>query len=270
MCICAKGVKKKDPNNKRGRKRERERGERGARKRVNYVTSRRRAARSRLNKGRFFSLGSPRRGSFPIDEPSRRVGILPRVSSARFVRFERTRSGQSRSSGRGVSNKGRRQDLCERETGGKNSEGNNIVFYRRGRARRYILLIFIHASVCERNRYIGISPESIRRLFAPLEQKRESHIGIFPKKKKKRKTRFTTRRERGGLVCERRAFRQVRRIVHCFDFFFLFLYFSIPTIFLPVRLLRFNKEREREREKERKKQYLPVGHSPYQKNVICE
>ncbi|KYN28476.1 hypothetical protein ALC57_02203 [Trachymyrmex cornetzi] len=74
--------REKEGEEKRGREREEESRD--------YVTSRlgrrshrRRAARSCLNKGRFFSLGSPRRGSFPIDEPSGSyLGCLRRGSYA--------------------------------------------------------------------------------------------------------------------------------------------------------------------------------------------
>lgn len=58
----------------------------------------------------------PRFSTSRVVSDRRTVGILPRASSVRLVQRERARSGQSRSSGRAVRNKGRWQDQCERET----------------------------------------------------------------------------------------------------------------------------------------------------------
>lgn len=95
MCICAKGAEKKHQNNTRKRRieggREKERN-REARGRVNYVTSRRRAARSRLNKGRFFSLGSPRLVEGRFRSTNRRDSSSGIFGAARAPRAHTKRS----------------------------------------------------------------------------------------------------------------------------------------------------------------------------------
>lgn len=188
----------------RGRKREGKTG--SERKRVNYVTSRRRAARSRLNKGRFFSLGSPRRGSFPIDEPS-----------GSFLGCLRPGSCAS-SSHEAVSH------VAAVEAWGT-KDGDRIRAKESRETRRFLharQYCWYFARQCVNNR------SSSRDSFHLRSSKRESrtyilNTGIFRKEERTRPEFYDRKRE------DLASLKFVELCALCFAFF---LYFSIPTIFL--------------------------------------
>ena len=80
----------------------------------------------------------PRLSASRVVSDRRTVGILSRVFSARLVCVGRARSGQSRSSGRDVRNKGRRQDLRARERGREQcgvTKPSVVLYIYGGRAR---------------------------------------------------------------------------------------------------------------------------------------
>lgn len=116
MWIRAKGAKKKDQNNTRERRIEKGREKETGSERKSELCYKSSSSSCRSVSPEQRKILLPRLAASRVVSDRRTVGILPRVSSVRFVRLERTRSGQSRSSGRGVRNKGRRQDLWKRET----------------------------------------------------------------------------------------------------------------------------------------------------------